>query len=251
VLEGAGIPFPRGSNAIYLPTLNRLVVTNWAKNFEVVEKVLEELNVGQYQLSIESRVLRLPKKMARDVFKEQLDARGAVAISDETVRTLDRLDAEMKLFTVCRPRVTTVFGQKATTKSTRQILYVTHYKLEDGKPMPQLGNCEVGTEMTVKPVLGADGHTINLSLELKISSFIEMRKTNAMLPGFDKPVPMETPELTVRNVSTNLTLQRDSTVMLPLLDDAPEPNVKKDFVEIVLINASINWPRLAKPQKAP
>ncbi len=66
-LEGLGIPFPRGSNAQYLATFSRLVVTNTVPNLELLERILTELNVGQFQAEIEIKFLEVSENTLREL----------------------------------------------------------------------------------------------------------------------------------------------------------------------------------------
>jgi hypothetical protein len=69
-----------------------------------------------------------------------------------------------------------------------------------------------------------------LSLELKLSSLLQMRKANVTLPGSEKPIVMEIPQIALRTVTANFTVVRDMTVLLPVLEDAAEAAARRKFV---------------------
>jgi general secretion pathway protein D len=65
--KSLGVPQPIGSSVKYLPPLSRLVVTNTPANLETLERLLNELNVGQNQVEIETKFLEASESTLREL----------------------------------------------------------------------------------------------------------------------------------------------------------------------------------------
>lgn len=364
-LEGLGIPFPRGSNAQYLATFSRLVVTNTIPNLELLERILTELNVGQFQAEIEIKFLEVSENTLRELgfewFLGQMalsrvtrDGRpadqlvlnprdaafppsvipssriehrvtttpqgtvqvtttgqgsievggnpfvsgqtthltgglrdlsvvsigaiesllgGAASVINDRILSVGGVLTNPQFQVIVKalsrhgtsdllsaPRITTILGQPATIKIVTEFIYPTRFREPQALVAPGGGGGtggaggnavavvtpstptafatrEIGVLLTVTPVLGADGHTINLSLNPEVSEFLGFINYGGpiQVPAPDTPngfVTVENkitqPIFATRSLLTNVAIWDGSTVVLGGLarEDITEINDK-------------------------
>jgi general secretion pathway protein D len=364
-LEGLGVPFPRGSNAQYLATFSRLVVTNTVPNLELLERILTELNVGQFQAEIEIKFLEVSENTLRELGFEwflgqmalsrvtrdgrpadqlllnpsqaafpptvippnriehrvtttpqgtvqvtttgqgSIEVGGNPFVSGQTVNLTgglrdlsvvsigaiesllggaasvinDRILSVGGVLTspqfqvivkalsrhgtsdlLSAPRITTILGQPATIKIVTEFIYPTRFREPQALVAPGGGGGtggaggnavavvtpstptafatrEIGVLLTVTPVLGADGHTINLSLNPEVSEFLGFINYGGpiQVPAPDTPNGFVTvdnkitqPIFATRSLLTNVAIWDGSTVVLGGLarEDITEINDK-------------------------
>ena len=88
------------------------------------------------------------------------------------------------------------------------------------------------------PVLGADGTTINLSLNPE-RSFLKAIAKWGEIPTIKLPMPVEQPDIVTRSVITNIAVKSGVTVLLATYDRYEEEDKKgDDDIELMLLTAT-------------
>jgi hypothetical protein len=187
VFVANGIPFPEGASATFIPAANLLIVHNTKENLDLVEALLEELHS------------RTPTNVHATLFIAQASSetlRGIVttttALADHTpaLAALEKLTEEGSAQIPVVLRFETRSGQRATIGSGVAYAYAGDLlpvppretdAAKDGNPSPKAGTPPapsqtlsaeilrrlVGTRVELDPVIGPDGHTVDVNFALE------------------------------------------------------------------------------------
>lgn len=123
----AGIPFPEGTSIVYIPAPPLLIVKNTVGNLELIEILLKKLTVGVLAVSIEARMIEMPRLTADEVFKEQGGLAKTFIINEKTLGAISEMVTKNNAKVVSQSKIITKSGSNCQNKSVREFIYPTEY----------------------------------------------------------------------------------------------------------------------------
>jgi len=174
ILQAAGIPFPPGSSANYLPDTSELVVRNTPENLDLVAAYTTSLSADvDHTVLITAHILEAPDQKVLDLADEML----VLPDHREALNFLKEAD-DAKLLSIAW--LETRSGQRGATGATQEFNFVSSIDAflptakEGEKPVAAVEEefyfetdyKSYGTELEVDPQIGPDGVTIDLNVSL-------------------------------------------------------------------------------------
>ena len=175
ILESAGIVFPKGSSANYLPATSTLVVRNTPENIVLVEAYIMSIVSGvERSIGVTAHLVQAPGALLREAVQ---NTRGL----PDHIAEWERLQTQEGFSILSTNWIEARSGQRASIEVNGEIPYPSSAFLDwkgksgNGKeaaaivrPEPILTGTfesnEIGTNIEVDPLLGADGTTVDIGV---------------------------------------------------------------------------------------
>ncbi len=161
VLESAGIPFPPGAFAKYLRPTSTLMVRNTQENLDLIETFTSSQGPGPpTSIGFALHVVQAPAV----VLRELADECRTLADHSPAWKTLQSGDDAEFLATHWMEGHT---GQMCQLEAGERVMYLLpgEPNADGGQTIEAKTKC-VGTSWKLEPVIGADGQSIDLNVEL-------------------------------------------------------------------------------------
>jgi beta-lactamase regulating signal transducer with metallopeptidase domain/type II secretory pathway component GspD/PulD (secretin) len=226
---GVDLESPKGKAVFYNDGLGRLFVRATQSDLDIVEHAIEALNSTPPQIHITARFLEVPRGIVAD-FGSLLNSTNSTTnqftgiLSAKNVKIiLHSLESRKDVETLAEPEVVTTSGRQTQMRATQIITLVTNFALQangtngSDSIVPQMSTVEIGPILDIVPYVLSDGYTINLTAIPSLTEFLGYDKPpDEHFSSFDTRVrlPVVLPKFSVRQVTANLNLWDDQTVVI-------------------------------------
>lgn len=140
-------------------------------------------------------------------------------------------------------QVTTKPGKEARGQSTQEFIYLSQY---NDKSIPEFVPREIGTILTINPIVGDDMHFIDVNLVAEYTTLGRTKKSEVTLPSSSKPISIEIPEFIVCKTSCNIYVVDSIPVLLGVYNGMNKDGSKDENTLIFsILTVEIN--RLSAP----
>lgn len=179
IFENMGITWPRGSSVNHFAVIDQLRVTNYRRNLELIEQVLDTLTATSRQVNVTIETVAF--KM-RDIEKLTKNERVSLA-------GLMALRKAGKATSVSVAHVEPQDGQAVTIKATQQMIWPAGPDWREAKNA-NLATQEVGMVLQVLPEIRPNSKWVSLSLDQHWTTFKRWEKCSSGPSGkpFRQPV---------------------------------------------------------------
>ena len=263
----AGIPFPEGTSMTYRPEMNLLIVKNTIGNLENLENFLKPLNVRPIVVSIEARMIEMPRLAADELFKEQGGLAKTFVINEKTLGAISEMVIKNKAKIVSQSKIITKTGSNCENKSVREFTYPTEWydRGNEGtnslKALPDSRSSatnsakapsdiliptafetrDCGTILNITPTIGPDGELIDIvCLFQRVRLSACPNKVIVNSPAGKTEV--EQPVFLSEDVTTVLTIPDGKTVLVSVCDaisDQEKPEKVNENVILIIMTACV------------
>ena len=237
---------PAGKAVFYNDRNGMLFVKSTEADLEAVEKALQVLNAIEPQVHIKARFVEVPKGTVAG-FASLLNASNTTAGSFSGV--LNPANAQMIYHSLTagknseiwgEPEVTTLSGRQCQIRATQTVTVITNCVFQESHTngtsavVFQTGIRETGPIVDLVPHVLADGYTINLTVTTTLVEFWgynsppktpDVTGTNNIVQ-----LPVLLPQFNTRQVSANLNLWDNQTI---LLGGMSKKNIIKDKTPVL------------------
>jgi hypothetical protein len=243
ILRAQGIPFPQGASASYFD--QSLVVRNTAENLEMVEALISSmLPRVPKNLTITTRIIQGSGSTLRAMQKAALGQADHTAIVTKTLA-----DASVRLLR--SDIITTRSGNRCSVKSGRDLNYITESSFGERPALPAapasarddtevtaVETRRIGYDLEIDPVIGPDGHTLELNL---IASFDTAPPTQSLEPALAGETKLATPlwQWHDAETQTSFTLLSASTRILSVWKPSGSDEHEGDILQALLVTADV------------
>ena len=182
-----GIAFPKGARIVYDNSISRLIATNTVENLRRIEQIIDELNVVDPQVLVETTLIKISQK---DLNRLKIEHKKEKAHISLWRKVINSKEAE----TVASASVVSQNGEEATIRMVKDVYFPKSWRYQHAKskvenktdekkkieinveappvtdgriitrqPFPEFGEpTELGTRLTVTPNVDPDKYTISL-----------------------------------------------------------------------------------------
>ena len=179
----------------------------------------------------------------------RLIAKTDYVLQSKTLRQLQDLIDQKTAVLLAEPRVATLPGCTANTKSVRELIYPTEYEppqvvsaggsqsagASETTPAA-LKTRELGVLVNMTPVVSADGQWIYVALATEDSRLSKLGFVKQSAAG---TATVAQPDIYSRNLNTSVVLKSGSTIVLAIVDPvSDEKNQAQENVVVMLLTAT-------------
>ena len=259
-MNECGIPFPEDTSIVYIPAPPLLIVKNTRENLEIFERLLSKLNIGTLLVSVEMRMIEMPKLAADELFKEQGGLAKTCVINEKTLSAISDIVVKGKAKVVSQSKIMTKSGMNCQNKSVREFIYPTEYAVCEKNATNSVKNLpagssnatngvkalpdmliptafetrDCGTILDVTPTIGPDMQVIDvvvMSQRVRLSAFPNKIIVNS--PAGKTEV--EQPVFISEDVTTSLTIQNGTTVLVSVCDAISDQEKQEKAGENIIL----------------
>ncbi|MEM7012289.1 MAG: hypothetical protein AAF585_12470 [Verrucomicrobiota bacterium] len=241
LLVASGIPFPEGSSANYMASTGELVVRNTPENIELVVVFLDRSDDLPRSVGITTHIVQGPAALIRSLARESRPLPDHAAAWADFSAAAEQGNASILRSTWMEVRS----GQLMKVESgvmhqhSTEVVALLRSKEDDAEEshesmaMTRDVN-RVGTKIESDPVIGADGRTIDLNLNVNYDYALPTREGKALIDP-NGAIVLDGPATTFRKASviTSMTLQSGMTRMVGVW----EPRGTEEFENADVLQA--------------
>lgn len=258
--SAAGVSFPEGSSINSVPEQGQLVVKNTTDNLEVLERLLSKLNVFPAQVSVEMRMIEMPRLAADELFKEEGGLAKAFVLGEKTLGAVNEMVIQGKAKVVSQSKVITKSGSNCENKTVHEFTYPTAYDVSGSeatnsvqalpdsrsnatnsvKVLPGIliptgfETRDCGTILQITPVIGPDNQTIDCALvfqRVRLSAY----PNKVMVNSPSGKIEVEQPVFLSEQVTTSLTVQNGTTALFSVCDTISDQEKQEKASENIIL----------------
>ncbi|MCX6848603.1 MAG: hypothetical protein NTY98_06760, partial [Verrucomicrobia bacterium] len=213
ILEASGITFPEGSSAIYNPLTSLLKITNTQPNLDLVEAYCESICYHPPKtLAFNLTLIEAPGDLIRQINAEA----SKTADAGKHLTTL--LDLAHKPGSSVRVAghafIETKSGSTVTTEAISGPWLSNNVSPDLSSRTSETSDKQpTGLRLKLEPTVGADGQTIDLSLDLKLSPhpFAKKDAPNLSVPHADSTPSEPTADIPNVHLTSSVLFHGNST----------------------------------------
>ena len=241
LLVEAGISFPEGASAIFIPRLGRLFVKNTNENLDLVEAYTEfHCNVPSRVTAFTTHVLQGPGPLLR-----RLTAQAATK-SDHRAE-LDELLATVKTGKVQHlntARIETKSGTRASCTQAHESIFIADVNVnEKGEPYFTQEMRPVGLTVELEPTVGSSGLTVELTLSAEFHTAPPYEHREHLIDTQGRRLEFPLTDYFTAKTTTSITIPSGSARLLSLYKPTGKPEFdKEDILQAIFITCDILRP---------
>jgi hypothetical protein len=237
ILEAAGVTFPEGSSASYNPLTSLLKVTNTLPNLDLVEAYMES---GCYCppkiMAFNLTLFEAPGDLIRQTNAE------ASKTADASKQLTNLFDLAQKPGSSVRVAGNAFIETKSGTAATTEAISEPWFS-NSISPSESSDRQPTGLRLKLEPTLGADGQTIDLSLDLELSP-PSSAKTDE--PKLSIPTPANAPtkptaDIPKVHLNSNLLVRTGSTKLVGIARPPGLPQKADDTLWAAFITTATRY----------
>lgn len=220
ILEDMGVPFPKGSWARYVRITRELIVCNTQENLDLVVALFESLgpeqsNVLEFTLHILQGNAQLVREIATSCYGKPDHSRP--------LQKLKGLVVEGKASFLHSMWMEVKAGSRAKTRNSIRTMANPSVNKEG-----ESSEIEIGTQLVVDAVVGADGQTIDVDFALNHDFALPTQ-----MP------PTATPELYRMSCKASMTMLSGSTRLISVWKPRGTPELEGDVMQAAFLTAHV------------
>lgn len=262
ILMDAGVTFAPGTSAIYNPGTSQVIVRNTKDQLDIVDAYFElTKHQPEKQLRIKVEWFELAQKDFNELMEESDDKHAGMKRSSNEGALRDKVNEMVeggKATAIDTAMIVARSGQRAKVESVLEVIYPTKYVrskpevVEVDKRGKKSGDTKgdnkvlllpvadayetrnVGTTLEVDPVLGADEHTVDLSLSPEIVYLAGDEEHGVYAEG-ESEVVAKTPIFYTVKATTQVTLIAGEYLLFAVTSPINEKSERVDRSKKVMI----------------
>jgi type II secretory pathway component GspD/PulD (secretin) len=232
LLSNVGLDLSPPKTIFFNDRLGVLLVHATEQDLDTIEKAIQALITPPSQIHIKARFIEVPEDLAKYQLGTNLIPAGVTSaagiLTDPNFRlVLHTLEQSKGTETLAEPEVTTVSDRQTQMRAT-EIISVINGINPQARRSPgvsatnvmQIMQIETGPVLDVIPHLMGDGCTLDLNVTAGVTEFTgydEQGKTNittVYVDGRKQQVNIPIPQITTRELKTNLRVRDGQTILL-------------------------------------